>query len=359
METDVLIIGGGPAGLAAAIEIASRGLYVTIIDESSSLGGQLWQQTQLIRPLPSVYQPMRGFDLANELTEQVNRFMVRQLLNHRVIGFYADGSVGITDEENVFPVKTKKLVVATGAAEKAMAFPKWTLPGILTIGAAQTLVNREFVLPGKEAVIVGSSDFAMDIACQLMDVGIKVKGIIEKEHVAAAREQEKVSKLVRRGIPFYFNSFIKEARGNGQVEEIDIQLPSNMITENTDLVCIDGGRSPILDTFYQLGCAFGYQEVLGGWVPQYNRLFKSDREDVFLAGNAAGISTQGPLLLTGMIAGISVCEELQAISRGEAEEMRDALWKELELLEYQDVHKGRAKHIENFKNPVLKDQFIS
>ncbi|WP_394139923.1 NAD(P)/FAD-dependent oxidoreductase [Cytobacillus oceanisediminis] len=359
METDVLIIGGGPAGLAAAIETASRGLDVTIVDESSSLGGQLCQQTQLIRPLPSVYQPMRGFELAKVLTEQMNDFTVGTLLNHRVIGLYADGSVGLSDEEKVFPVKAKKIVVATGAAEQAVAFPKWTLPGIITIGAAQTLVNRDFVMPGKEAVIVGSSDFALDVASQLLEVGAEVKGIVEKNPAAAARVKGKIDALKGRGIPFYFNSLIKEARGNGQVEEIDIEVTGKILTVTADVVCIDGGRSPILDSFYQLGCSFGYQEGLGGWVPQYNRQFKTDKENVFLAGNAAGISEQGALLLTGMIAGISVCEELQAIRSGEAEEIRNALWKELKLLEYKDVWEGRTKHMENFAAPVLKDQFIS
>ncbi|MBT2686580.1 FAD-dependent oxidoreductase [Bacillus sp. ISL-47] len=359
METDVLIIGGGPAGLAAAIEIASRGLDVTVVDESSSLGGQLCQQTQLLRPLPSVYQPMRGFELAKILTEQIHDFRAGTLLNHRVIGLYADGSVGLSDEENVFPVKAKKIIVATGAAEKAVAFPKWTLPGIITIGAAQTLVNRDFVMPGKEAVIVGSSDFALDVASQLLEVGVEVKGIIEKNPAAAAREKEKIDALIGRGIPFYLNSFIKEARGNGQVEEIDIEVTRDILTVTADVVCIDGGRSPILDSFYQLGCSFGYEEELGGWVPQYNREFKTDKENIFLAGNAAGISEQGALLLTGMIAGISVCEELQALRSGEAEEIRDALWKELQLLEHKVVWEGRTKHIKNFAAPVLKDQFIS
>lgn len=359
MKTDVLIIGGGPAGLSAAIETASRGLDVTIVDEASKLGGQLNQQTQEMRPLPSVYEPMRGFELANKLIEQIKDFNVRPLLKHRVVGFYADGSAGITDEENVFPIKAKKIIVASGAAEKAVAFPKWTMPGIMTIGAAQTLINRDFVLPGREAVIVGSSDFAMETAMQLMAVGTRVKAIIEKQSEASAKEQEKVSELLRNGIPFYFNSFIKEARGNGQVEQIDIEMPDEVITLNVDLICMDGGRMPILDVFYQLGCSFGFQEELGGWVPQYSNTFQTDREDVFIAGNAAGISTQGALLLTGMIAGISVSEELQTISPAEANEMREALWKELGLLEYKEVYSGRVKHLENFTSPVLKDQFIS
>ncbi|WP_026583607.1 NAD(P)/FAD-dependent oxidoreductase [Bacillus sp. J33] len=359
METDVLIIGGGPAGLAAAIEPASRGLNVTIVDESSSLGGQLCQQTQLIRPLPSIYQPMRGFELANALTEQLKEFPAGILLNHRVIGLYADGSAGISDEEKVYPVKAKKIIAATGAAEKAVAFPKWTLPGVMTIGAAQTLINRDFVMPGKEAVIAGSSDFALDVACQLLAVGVEVKGIVEKNPPAASRNREKADVLKEQGIPFYFNSFIKEARGNGQVEEVDIEGTGKTVTIRADVICIDGGRSPILDMFYQLGCSFGYQEELGGWVPQYNRQFKTDRKDVFLAGNSGGISDQGALLLTGMIAGISVCEELQAASGREAEEIREGLWKELELLESEDVFKGRTKHVANFTAPVLKDQFIS
>lgn len=359
MKTDVLIIGGGPAGLSAAIETASRGLDVTIVDEASQLGGQLNQQTQTLRPLPSVYEPMRGFELAYKLIEQIKGLSVKPLLNHRVVGFYADGSAGITDEENVFPVKAKKIIVASGAAEKAVAFPKWTMPGIMTIGAAQTLINRDFVMAGREAVIVGSSDFAMETAMQLMAVGTRVKAIIEKQSEVSAIDQEKVSELSRNGIPFYFNSFIKEVRGNGQVEQIDIELPDEVITLNVDLVCMDGGRMPILDVFYQLGCSFGFQEELGGWVPQYSNTCQTDREDVFIAGNAAGISTQGPLLLTGMIAGISVSEELQAIRSAEANEMRETLWKELGLLEYKEVYSGRVKHLENFTSPILKDQFIS
>ncbi|WP_174733264.1 NAD(P)/FAD-dependent oxidoreductase [Mesobacillus harenae] len=359
METEVLIIGGGPAGLTAAFEMASRGLEVTIIDESFSLGGQLCQQTQLIRALPSAYQPMAGFKLANKLTEQLKDFSVRYLLGHRVIGLYADGSIGVTDEKDVFPVKAKKILVATGAAENAISFPKWTLPGVITIGAAQTLVNRDFVMPGKEALIVGSSDFALDVAYQLMEVGVNIKGIIEKSAVVNARDKEKVNQVEKKGIPFYFNSYVKEAKGNGEVEAIDIQLQNGILTETVDLVCIDGSRSPILDSFYQLGCSFGYQEVLGGWIPQYNKHFQTDQKNVFLAGNAAGISNHAALLLTGMISGISICEELKVLNRDAFKELTLSYWRELENLENKDAWQARIRHIEKFSAPLLKDQFIS
>ena len=362
METDVLIIGSGPAGLSAAFETASRGLDVTIIDESLTLGGQLIQQTQVLSTLPSDLQQMRGFELAAHLIKQIEDYDIRYLLGHRVIGFYKDGSVGITDEVDVFPVKAKKMIVATGAAENAIAFPKWTLPGVMTIGAAQTLINRDFVKPGNQAVIVGSSDFAMDVALVLTEVGVQVKGMIEKGDGVRSRNKEKAEQVQILGIPIYFGSSIVEARGVGAVEEIEIQLGDRVFTEKVDLVCIDGGRSPILDIFYQLGTSFGFQEALGGWLPQYNKDFKTDREDIFIAGNAAGVSTQGALVVTGRLAGMNVCDALGVVRKETALEEKNGLWKELEILETkdsQDTWHARNRHIENFAQPVLKDQFIS
>ncbi|WP_404332211.1 NAD(P)/FAD-dependent oxidoreductase [Mesobacillus maritimus] len=362
MDTDVLIIGAGPAGLSAAYETASRGLEVMVVDETLTKGGQLIQQTQQIHSLPSLFPPMRGFELANRLKEALKNLPIQCLLGHRVVGLYKDGSIGITNEEDVFPVKAKKIIVATGASENAISFPKWTLPGVMTIGAAQTLINRDFVVPGKEAVIVGSSDFTMDVVLQLLAVGVKVKGIVEEGNTAVSKNTDLVNQVKETGVPLYFGSSIKEARGNGEVEEIDIETTKELLTVPVDLVCIDGGRAPILDVFYQLGCAFGYQEKLGGWIPLYNTKFQTNREEIFLAGNAGGISTQGVLILTGMIAGVSVCESFNLIKMEEAERIRGSLWEELEIFENKlDAAKwqGRKKHMENFKVPLIKDQFIS
>lgn len=360
-KTDVLIIGAGPAGLAAAYEIALKGIKVIVIDESNKKGGKLSQQTQFISSLPSHYKNLRGFELAEELVNKLNGLPVRFLLGHRVIGLYKDGSIGITDNKNVFPIKSKKIIVATGASENPVPFPKWTLPGIITIGAAQTLINQDFVIPGGNTVIIGSSDFALETALQLMEVGVKIDGIIEEGSKLLSRDTSLLQRIEKHGINLYFNSFIKEARGSNEVTEIDIQEPNQITTKKVDLVCIDGGRSPILDLFYQLGCSFNYKSELGGWIPQYNKLLQTSLEDVFLAGNAGGISTQGVLLLTGTIAGISVSESLMAVKKEEAELKRSVLWKELERLECAlniNVWEGRLEHISKFESPILFDQFL-
>ncbi|WP_066295438.1 NAD(P)/FAD-dependent oxidoreductase [Bacillus sp. FJAT-29937] len=364
MNTDVLIIGGGPSGLAAATELGERNLDVTIVDESYELGGQLRQQTQPLEYLPTQYQNMRGFELAESLVKKVNQqsSSLRKFLNHRVIGLYKDGSVGISDGQKIFAVKAKKIIVATGAYEKAIPFLKWTLPGIMTIGAAQTLINRELVLPGRETVIIGISDFTLDVVSQLQDVGITVKGIVVPKETKSPFNCEQLSRVVASGVTVYQNAIVIEAKGNGQVEELMIKHDEKLMNFQVDFVCLDGGRAPVLDVFYQLNCSFGYREALGGWLPQYDANFRTSEENIYIAGSASGISNHGVVLLTGMIAGISVGEELKMIEQEEAQFIRNSLWKEVEVLESKGspmVWEERKLHINHFSQPMIKDQFIS
>ncbi|UII55657.1 NAD(P)/FAD-dependent oxidoreductase [Cytobacillus spongiae] len=362
MNKDVLIIGGGPAGLSAAVELATRNVSVAIVDEALELGGKLRQQTQILTSLPVPSESLRGFELADKLINEVSNLPVHQLLGHRVIGFYENGSVGITDEQNVIPVSAKNIIVATGAYEKAIPFLKWTLPGIMTIGAAQTLINKDFVIPGREAVVVGISDFSLDVVKQLKSVGVHIKAMIQPKGQVQKYSSEKLEKAQSLGIQFYQQAEVLEAKGNGKVEELVIEHEGQQLSFQVEFVCIDGGRSPILDVFYQLDCSFGYSEALGGWVPQYDSNFHTSTQNVFLAGNAAGVSRQDVLLLTGKLAGVSVCENLQVLGNQEANSIKNVIWKEIETVESNylpDVWKARKIHIEHFLQPMLKDQFIS
>jgi len=362
MNTDVLIIGGGPAGLSAALELASRNLHVTIVDESRELGGQLRQQTQVLESLPPPYESMRGYELADKLVGEVDSLSIHQLLEHRVIGFYEDGRVGVSDDRNVGPISPKKIIFASGAYEKAVAFLKWTLPGIMTIGAAQTLINRDLVLPGNETVIVGISNFSLDVVEQLQSVGVHVKAMLELTGQTQPYSLEKLEDIKSTGVAIYQQAEMIEAKGTGRVEELVINHEGQQKSLQVEFVCIDGGRSPITDLFYQVNCSFGYQEALGGWLPQYDSRFKTSNDNVFLAGNASGISHPSVLLLTGKIAAIGAAEELQMIEKQEAEVLRNVLWKEIEIIESREfpyVWTARKEHVEHFLKPKIKDQFIS
>jgi sarcosine oxidase subunit alpha len=348
MKSDVLIIGGGAAGLAAAYELAARGVGVTITDEGNSFGGQFLQQTQFIEGLPS-YRKMRGFQYIDFLLQKLSNLEVDYLSNHAAIGVYEDNTIGFSNGKEVLKIEADKTIIAVGAAEKPLAFPGWTMPGVLTLGAVQIMINRERVLPGKRAVIVGSSDFAIELALQLQNVGVQVMGIFEREPALQIKQSDVLNEL---NIPVFLETEVESVKGPGEAEEVVFTKDQKTWSVNADLICVDGGRMPIIEPFDLLGCEIVYQEKLGGWLPLYNENFETSKHSTYLAGNCGGITTQSGVITTGKIAGIAVAESLGVLSRDEAARLKDSLWNELKQIESNwdsSVFQTRIAHIEKSK----------
>ena len=336
MKTDVLIVGGGPSGLAAAYEVASRGYTVTIVEEAWKLGGQMKQQTQVIDDMPAPWAGLRGFQVVDALVERLKEYPIEYLLSHEVIGLYADGSVGVSDGKKLLKINPSSIIVATGAAESSLAFSGWTLPGVMTIGAAQIFINRERVYPGKTALIIGSSDMALEITRQMHDVGIHIVGIVEAAEKLLAKDDKTICSFHETGIPVLLQAKVIAATGRDRVESViessgieadaEINIP-------VDLVCIDGGRQPILELLTILHCPLQYRKELGGWVPCYRSTFESHSRGIFIAGQAAGITCQAGVFLTGAIAGIGIVDYLEKETTAEREITRQAYWDELKQIE--------------------------
>jgi thioredoxin reductase len=361
MNVDVLVIGGGLAGLASANEAAKRGLKAAIVEESWSLGGQLRQQTQYIDGLPAPYEGLRGYELVQNLISGCYNMSqsIDTYLQHSVIGAYADGSVGVSNGERIIPIQAQAMIVATGAAERAVAFPGWTLPGIMTIGAAQIMINRERIYPGKRTVVVGTSDFAFEAVKQLIQSGIEVAAIVERKDKAVSTRQELIKSVLNRGVPIHFESEILEAKGHGKVERVTITSISNenlKFEEEVDFVALDGGREPILECFTMLQCELAYQSGLGGWAPVYSHGLETNRQGIFVAGNAAGVSSQASILQTGSIAGISVAERLGKLDEQESFELKVALWDRIYQWETErdaELWNARVAQMESYAGSAL------
>lgn len=340
MNTDLLIIGGGPAGLNAAYQAASNGIKTTIIDKWFTLGNQLKSQTQVYKNLPKNYPEQRGFELADFLVKRLKGLDVTILTNHTMVGVYKDGNVGITDGSQTFPIEAKKVIVSTGAMEEPEIFPGWTLPGVMTAGAAQKLVNRDRVFPGSKALVLGSNDFALETAYLLYTCGIKVEGIIENESKLRCQNTDLVEKLDSADIPILLNSYIERATGRGEVEEVCVNAKGHKSFYNVDLICIAKGMTPIIEPFEVMSCEFTYQEKLGGWLPKYDHTFKTTNPFVYIAGNAGGITNIGEILLTAEIAAVGVMESLNIKDSKYIEETREYLWQELHRIESIDNDAG-------------------
>ena len=273
LSTDVLVIGGGPSGLAAAAELARLGLSVILADDKASLGGKLVLQThKFFGSEEDCYAGTRGIEIARRLEEDIRSLPgVTVLENSPVAGLYKDRKAGIwRNYESYVLVDFKALVVAAGAREKSVLFPGNDLPGVYGAGAFQTLVNRDLVRAARRVLIIGSGNVGLIGAYHALQAGIEVAGIVE---ILPKVNGYKVhaDKIVRMGVPVYLNTTVVSVEGNGKVEratvaEVDKDwrpILSTARTYEVDTVLVAAGLSPC-DEFYRQAVDFGFLVVTAG-----------------------------------------------------------------------------------------------
>jgi NADPH-dependent 2,4-dienoyl-CoA reductase/sulfur reductase-like enzyme/Fe-S-cluster-containing hydrogenase component 2/bacterioferritin-associated ferredoxin len=224
VEVPVLIIGGGPAGLSAAIELGQRGIEVLLVDDKHRLGGKLVLQThRFFGSINAVYAGTRGIDIATRLEKEVRTIeCVKIWLNSAALAVFADQKVGILRDGGAYVlVKPQVLLVAAGAREKTLAFRGNTLPGVYGAGAFQTLVNRDLVKPAQRLFIVGGGNVGLIAGYHALQAGINVVGLVEALPECGGYKVHK-DKLARMGVPIYTSHTIVSANGAESVESVTI-----------------------------------------------------------------------------------------------------------------------------------------
>ena len=176
--TDILIIGAGPAGLSAASFASRAGLSVTVLDENARPGGQYYRQSRITGSLPeSVVGPSQS--AGRDLIEQIDLRHAQIYTDTLVWGVEADNTILYTREGRSGRISARAIILATGAHERVIPFPGWTLPGVMTAGAAQTLLKAQGILPGKRIVISGTGPFLYPVSTQLAAAGARLEAICE------------------------------------------------------------------------------------------------------------------------------------------------------------------------------------
>ncbi|HLQ72367.1 MAG TPA: FAD-dependent oxidoreductase [Bacillota bacterium] len=356
METDMLVIGGGPAGLCAAYEAAYAGHKVTIVDESFRMGGQLKQQTQVL-DLPYFMTDQSGKDLCVELIERLKTYDVTFLPQHIMVGAYENGNIGVTDGHKTHSIRFKRAIMATGASENPIPFKGWTLPGVMTIGGAQILLNREGALEEGNVVIIGINELSVGIIDQFKQKGVDVSAIIDGSLGSEACSQKVKDELANMDIPIYNNVTSIQAKGSGEVKQVLIEYQGSEVSFEVDLACVSGGLSPILEPFQVLGCELAYQESLGGWVPKYTETFQTSVPNIYVAGNAAGITSMKAIILMGHIAGINAVNNLdrKTVNVKRITKLTHALFESESGMK---VEEGRKKLFNAYKMQTAREQSI-
>jgi NADPH-dependent 2,4-dienoyl-CoA reductase/sulfur reductase-like enzyme/ferredoxin len=273
ISADVLIIGGGPTGLSAAIELGKLGVQSILIDDKNHPGGKLVFQThRFFGSTQAVYAGTRGIDIAKKLEDEVRQFPSIQIwTNSPALAVFSDQKVGINRNGTEYVlVKPKTLLIATGAREKFLNFKGNTLPGVFGAGAFQTLVNRDLVKPSQKLFIIGGGNVGLIAGYHALQAGIGVVGLVEVLPKCGGYKVHK-DKLVRMGVPIMTSHTILSANGNEKVESVTIAqvdkefkpIPGTENSYSCDSVLIAVGLDPV-NEFYKKAVGYGIPTFIGG-----------------------------------------------------------------------------------------------
>jgi NADPH-dependent 2,4-dienoyl-CoA reductase/sulfur reductase-like enzyme/Fe-S-cluster-containing hydrogenase component 2/bacterioferritin-associated ferredoxin len=223
-KVQVLIIGGGPSGLSAALELARTGISSLLVDDKSELGGKLVLQThRFFGSSQTVYAGTRGIDIAQILSQEISKQpLIEVWKNSTALAVYKDKKVGILRNEKEYAlIEPEYLLIACGARERFISFPGNTLPGIMGAGAFQTLLNRDKVKPADKVFIIGGGNVGLIAGYHAIQAGIEVVGLAEALPECSGYRVHK-DKLARLGVPIFTSHTIIQATGNTTVEKVTI-----------------------------------------------------------------------------------------------------------------------------------------
>jgi sarcosine oxidase subunit alpha len=317
-ESDILIIGGGPAGLGAALTATNAGVKVLMLDENNILGGQLIKQTHKFFGSEKQYAGIRGIKIADYLMKDIKEEKMEVWLNTSVIGIFDDGIVGYVKGEEIYgKIKAKKVIIATGAQEKMITFPNNDLPGVYGAGGVQTLMNVYGIAPGNKVIMIGAGNIGLIVSYQLIQAGVEVAAIVEALNRVGGYQVHH-HKIKRLGVPIYLRHSVKEVYGDEHLKGIIIaELDENWNFINgtekefvVDTVCLAVGLSPTSELLWQGNCEMVYCAELGGYVAKHDKFMRTTNPDIFVVGDCSGIAEASTAMIEGQIAGIEVSKEL-------------------------------------------------
>lgn len=334
-EYDILIIGGGPAGLSAGVVTAELGAKVIIIDDNPVVGGQLIKQTHKFFGSKSHYCGVRGIDIAKILEQKTEHANITMMRNTSAIGYYEDNIIGVVQGEKFMKIHASKIIFATGAAENLIAFPNNDLPGVYGAGAVQTLMNVYGIKPGRRALMVGSGNIGLIVSYQMMQAGIEVVALIEAMDRIGGYNVHS-AKLQRLGVPIYTSHTIKYATGKDSltgavIVKVNKRWQPIQGTEKrlkVDMICLAVGLTPLSELLSQAGCNIVYISDLGGNVAWHDDNMQTSIAGIYVAGDASGIEEASTAMLEGRIAGAAAFQSLKGINH-QAEEIIKASKAEL------------------------------
>ncbi|MGW2772348.1 FAD-dependent oxidoreductase [Streptomyces olivaceoviridis] len=334
------VVGAGPAGLAAALAAAARGVRVTLVDAADQAGGQFYRQPAAAlgtrRPQALHHQWRTWERLRDGLDRHRTAGRITHLTDHHVWcvaresasgAFAVHALLGPAQEDGV-TVHADAVLLATGAYERVLPFPGWTLPGVVTAGGAQAMLKGGLVLPGRRVVVAGTGPLLLPVAAGLAAAGARVAALVESAgpgallHRAPALAAQPgklaegagyAARLLRHGVRTLARHAVVAAHGADRLEAVTVAAlgrdgrprPGSARRIPCDTLAVGHGMLPHTDLAETLGCA------LSGTAVRVDAEQRTDVPGVWAAGEATGVGGAALALAEGHIAGRSAAARLR------------------------------------------------
>ena len=334
LAADLIIVGAGPAGLAAAHVAASAGLDVLVVDERAKGGGQYFKQ------------PGTGFTLDTgsldpqfkegaERTSRAEEAGARFTFGSTVWGAYAPNELVIAREGRTFVAKARRIILCPGAYERPHMVPGWTLPGVMTTGAAQTLLRGSQTTPGRKILIAGNGPLNLQVARELVRAGAEIVALAElaappwRTSPAAGLALVKnaprlawegvrhLSALRAAHVPVHYGYALVRAEGDEKVRRGTIARlapdgrpqPGTERSFDLDSICMGYGFLPQNEIARAFGCAHRSDER-GGLLTVRDEEGRTSVPEIFVAGDAGGLGGARIALAQGIVAAAAAAKDL-------------------------------------------------
>lgn len=291
---DLLVVGAGPAGMAAAWRAAQNGLRVSVVDDNPAAGGQIWRG---------------GPPEAQVWFERIRSVDVELISGARVFQQVHPGTLLAETNDRVCELRYKNLVLATGARELFLPFPGWTLPNVMGAGGLQALVKTGLPIEGKRVVVAGSGPLLLAVAAYLRGRGANVLLIAEQASsmqlarfaVGLFSKRSQAFELKRRlkNVPYRSGCWVSEAHGTEKLESVTLLRGKKSDQVSCDYLACGFHLVPNVELAKLLGC---YVERGGVKV---NTFQQTTVANVYSAGETTGIGGLELSLVEGEIAGLA------------------------------------------------------
>jgi thioredoxin reductase len=321
---DLLVIGGGAGGLSAAAVAAEAGLGVVLIDERARPGGQFFKQPGEAHRFAATMAADAQVAEGRARIDRARRAGVEIVSGAEAWGAFAPMTIGVTTPAQSLLFRPRRLVVATGAYERGVPVPGWTLPGVMTTGAAQTLLKTDGVLPGRRVVVCGNGPLNLQVALELARAGAEVAAVAELAERPGLGEAESLLHLMtsafglawqgagmllelrRRRIPLLYGQGLTRIEPSG--EALTAWLGQRRF--EVDAVLMGYGFMPSNELLRALGCRHDFDSARGHLVTERNADCETSVAGVHAVGDCCGLGGARAAADEGLIAGAAVARAL-------------------------------------------------